>query len=93
MNQQKVFGIDFGTSFSEAGYIGDDGRPKIIKNPSGERKLRTAVRFEKGGGKQFGNSAARAAPVYPDSVLTEFKPDFDKTETQFKVNGQKLKPL
>lgn len=93
MNKQKVFAIDLGTTFSEFGFLGEDGRPEIIKNPSGKQKLETAVRFKNGGGKQFGSSAARAAPVYPDKVLKEFKPDFDRAETQFNVDGKQLKPI
>lgn len=93
MKNNKVYAIDFGTTFSEYGYLGEDGRPEIIKNPSGRRKLRTAVWFRDGSGKKFGSSAARAGPVHPDSVLQEFKPDFDDTDTEFSADGKKLEPV
>ncbi|MBS3765236.1 Hsp70 family protein [Candidatus Bipolaricaulota bacterium] len=93
MKNSKVYAIDFGTTFSEYGYLKEDGRPEVIKNPSGRRKLRTAVWFKDGSGKKFGSTAARAGPVHPDSVLQEFKPDFDDTGTEFKVDGKKLKPV
>lgn len=93
MNKERIFAIDLGTTFTEFGFLGGDGRPEIIKNHSGERKLKTAVWFRNGSGKKFGGPAARAAPVHPDSVLQEFKPDLDDPDTSFSVDGKKLKPV
>ncbi|MCF7889859.1 Hsp70 family protein [Candidatus Bipolaricaulota bacterium] len=93
MNKEKVFSVDFGTTFTEYGFLGEDGRPNILKTPSGSRKLRSAIWFRNGQGTKFGDSAARAAPVHPDHVLKNFKPEMDKAETNFSVDGRKLKPV
>jgi len=93
MNRKKILGIDFGTTYTEVGYLGDDGRPNLIKTPSGNQKLRTAAWYKDGGEPKFGQSAVRAAPVHPDLVLKEFKPELDKSETEFVVDGKNLSPV
>jgi len=90
--ERQIVAIDFGTSYSEAGIVGSDGRVELLKNRAGRKKTPTAVWFDDGG-PVFGQQAKRMAKVETDNVLTNFKPEFDSEGSNFSVDSKKLGPI
>lgn len=94
MSPKPVIGIDLGTTNCQVSFIAEDGRPEIIKNRTGDRRTETAVWFQDGGGEPvFGKQARRMAPVKPDRVIFQAKPEWDQPGVSYSVDGEKLEPL
>jgi molecular chaperone DnaK len=67
-----VVGIDLGTTFSLASAMGDDG-PVMVRDPSGDARVPSAILFEPTGGVLIGKAARDRAAADPDLVVYSVK--------------------
>lgn len=89
----KVIAIDLGTTFSEVAVIGQDGRPRLLMDETGDRMVESAIWFKDGGEEVFGEQARRMKPLTPDKVLFQVKPDWDHSGTDYSVGSETVGPV
>ncbi|MDR0654004.1 MAG: Hsp70 family protein, partial [Synergistaceae bacterium] len=53
----KAVGIDLGTTFSAIVYMGDDGKPQMIRNRDGDNITPSVVNFDENGEPMVGKLA------------------------------------
>ena len=84
--QQGIFGIDLGTTYSVVGYIDETGRPTVTRNSNGDDTTPSVVFFENESNVVVGKAARESAGVFPDQVISLIKREMgnkDYTRTFF----------
>ena len=72
MSQEKVIGIDLGTTNSCVSII-EGGEPVVIPNAEGNRTTPSVVAFSKNGERLVGHIAKRQAITNPDNTVYSVK--------------------
>ena len=86
-----TFGIDLGTTHSYIAYIGDAGRPVIIKSALGDDDTPSVVYFETPRNVIVGRAAKNAALLAPDLVVQLVKRDMGR-EREYLFHGERHTP-
>ncbi len=82
--QQGIFGIDLGTTYSVVAYIDETGRPAVTRNSDGDDTTPSVVYFETEDNVVVGKAAKASAGVDPDNVVSLIKRQMhDKDYTRF----------
>ena len=71
--QQGIFGIDLGTTYSVVAYIDETGRPAVVRNSDGDDTTPSVVCFETEDNVVVGKAAKALAGVDPDNVVSLIK--------------------
>ncbi len=87
----KVVGIDLGTTFSVVAHLEPDGKPKTIPNDEGELSTPSVVFFD-ATGVIVGNEAVNAAEYEPERVANFAKRDIGAGRFHKKILGHSLPP-
>jgi molecular chaperone DnaK len=71
--QQGIFGIDLGTTYSVVAYIDETGRPAVTRNSDGDDTTPSVVYFETEDNVVVGKAAKASAGQDPDNVVSLIK--------------------
>jgi molecular chaperone DnaK (HSP70) len=72
-DQQGIFGIDLGTTYSVVAFIDETGRPAVTRNSDGDDTTPSVVYFETEDNVVVGKAAKASAGVDPDNVVSLIK--------------------
>jgi molecular chaperone DnaK len=86
-----TFGIDLGTTHSYIAYIGDAGRPVIIKSALGDNDTPSVVYFETPQNVVVGRAAKNAALLAPDLVVQLVKREMGRKK-EYSFHGERHTP-
>ena len=93
IKNNRVVGVDLGTTYTVAAYLDDSGKPKVIPNLDGDLKTPSVVYFgRKGKERLVGNAARNMQCIEPDRTLLEFKRDVGTDRDYFADGGESITP-
>lgn len=87
MTTPAVVGIDLGTTYSLAAYVGPDGRPAVVRDPAGVALVPSAISFHPDGAVSVGSEAKARALSDPEHTLFSVKRLMGRTLAEL---GQEL---
>ena len=90
--QQGIYGIDLGTTYSVVAYIDETGRPAVVRNTDGEDTTPSVVYFENAENTVVGKTAKEAAGFRPDDVVSLIKREMGNKDYTRTFYGQELSP-
>ncbi|MCW2930075.1 MAG: dnaK [Actinomycetia bacterium] len=90
--QQGIYGIDLGTTYSVVAYIDETGRPAVVRNSDGEDTTPSVVYFENADNTVVGKTAKEAAGFRPDDVVSLIKREMGNKDYSRTFYGQDLSP-
>ncbi len=90
--QQGIYGIDLGTTYSVVAYIDETGRPAVVRNTDGEDTTPSVVYFETADNTVVGKTAKEAAGFRPDDVVSLIKREMGNKDYSRSFYGQELSP-
>ena len=90
--QQGIYGIDLGTTYSVVAYIDETGRPTVVRNTDGEDTTPSVVYFETADNTVVGKTAKEAAGFRPDDVVSLIKREMGNKDYSRTFYGQELSP-
>jgi molecular chaperone DnaK (HSP70) len=90
--QQGIFGIDLGTTYSVVAYIDETGRPAVVRNTEGDDTTPSVVYFETADNTVVGKTAKEAAGFRPDDVVSLIKREMGNKDYSRTFYGQELSP-
>jgi molecular chaperone DnaK (HSP70) len=90
--QQGIYGIDLGTTYSVVAYIDDTGRPAVVRNTDGDDTTPSVVYFETADNTVVGKTAKEAAGFRPDDVVSLIKREMGNKDYSRTFYGQELSP-
>src|SRR5881394_3114910 len=73
MTPPTVVGIDLGTTFSLAAYVGDDGQPVVVRDQSGVALVPSCISFHDDGTVLVGSAARDRALSDPEHTIFSVK--------------------
>ncbi len=82
-----VFGIDLGTTYSCIAYVDEYGKPEVVTNEEGERTTPSAVLFENANERVVGKVAKESAVLYPLKVVQMVKRHMGEENWDFECDG------
>jgi molecular chaperone DnaK len=88
MSQERVFGIDLGTTYSCISYVDDTGRPVVVPNFEGDYTTPSVVYFESLENITVGKEAKNLSKLFPDQVAAFIKQHIGKDDYRFRVHGR-----
>jgi len=88
---EKVYGIDYGTTYSCIAHIDENGKPVIINNNEGKPTTPSVVYFESADSSIVGDAAKASAKIYPDRTFAFIKREMGRT-TVYEAFGKQYKP-
>ena len=88
----KVFGIDLGTTYSCIAYIDKYDKPVVVKNAEGELTTPSVVFFEPTGEVTVGSSAKESSKMFPDESVAFIKRSIGKPNSNLIINGNTYQP-
>lgn len=92
MTGTTTFGIDLGTTHSCIAYIGEAGRPVIVKSANNEDTTPSVVYFQKPEDVVVGNSAKNAAVLAPHNVASLVKRDMGRQDVSYRYHDREYTP-
>jgi molecular chaperone DnaK (HSP70) len=90
--QDGIYGIDLGTTYSVVGYIDETGRPAVSRNTDGQDTTPSVVYFESQDNIVVGRVAKETAGVFPDQVVSLIKREMGDREWRREFFGQEYNP-
>src|SRR4051812_5236223 len=69
----SAVGIDLGTTFSLAAYVGGDGRPQVVRDEKGVALVPSVISFHEDGTVLVGTAARERALADPDHTIFSVK--------------------
>jgi molecular chaperone DnaK len=90
--QQGIYGIDLGTTYSVVAYIDETGRPAVVRNTDGDDTTPSVVYFETADNTVVGKTAKEAAGFRPDDVVSLIKREMGNKDYSRTFYGQELSP-
>ena len=90
--QQGIYGIDLGTTYSVVAYIDETGRPAVVRNTDGEDTTPSVVYFETADNTVVGKTAKEAAGFRPDDVVSLIKREMGNKDYSRTFYGYELSP-
>ena len=91
-NPTKIFGIDFGTTYSSIAFVDEYGKPVTVPNQENSPVTPSVVFFETGGCVSVGDVAKEALIAEPELVCSDVKLQLGKEEYVFSANGTDYRP-
>jgi molecular chaperone DnaK (HSP70) len=88
--QQGIYGIDLGTTYSVVAYIDETGRPAVVRNTDGEDTTPSVVYFETADNTVVGKTAKEAAGFRPDDVVSLIKREMGNKDYSRTFYGREL---
>jgi molecular chaperone DnaK len=88
--QQGIYGIDLGTTYSAVAYIDETGRPTVVRNTDGEDTTPSVVYFESQSNVVVGKTAKASAGVSPDEVVSLIKREMGNKDFRRTFYGQEF---
>ena len=82
-----VFGIDLGTTYSCIAYVDEYGKPEVVTNEEGERTTPSVVLFENANERVVGKVAKESAVLYPLKVVQMVKRHMGEENWDFECDG------
>jgi len=93
IKNDRVVGIDLGTTYTVVAYLDESGKPKVVPNLDGDLKTPSVVYFgRKGKERLVGNAARNMQCIDPDRTLLEFKRDVGTDREYFADGGESITP-
>ena len=92
MSQDRVFGIDLGTTYSCIAHVDEHGKPVILPNKEGDLTTPSVVYFESADSIVVGKAAKDVAAVEPEHVVSTVKRMMGDGDWQFDAFGQTYRP-
>jgi molecular chaperone DnaK (HSP70) len=83
----RIFGIDLGTTYSSIAYVDDYGKPIIIPNAENQHVTPSVVFFD-GENVVVGEVAKESAKLYPDDVVSFVKRSMGEPNFIFEHNSE-----
>ena len=90
--QQGIYGIDLGTTYSVVAYIDETGRPAVVRNTDGDDTTPSVVYFETADNTVVGKTAKEAAGFRPNDVVSLIKREMGNKDYSRTFYGQELSP-
>ena len=90
--QQGIYGIDLGTTYSVVAYIDETGRPAVVRNTDSEDTTPSVVYFETADNTVVGKTAKEAAGFRPEDVVSLIKREMGNKDYSRTFYGQELSP-
>jgi molecular chaperone DnaK len=90
--QQGIFGIDLGTTYSAVAYIDETGRPAVVRNTDGDDTTPSVVYFETPSNVVVGKTAKASAGVFPDEVVALIKREMGNKDFSRTFHGKEYSP-
>jgi molecular chaperone DnaK len=90
--QQGIYGIDLGTTYSVVAYIDETGRPTVVRNTDGEDTTPSVVYFETADNTVVGKTAKEAAGFRPEDVVSLIKREMGNKDYSRTFYGRELSP-
>ena len=89
MSKQEnvVFGIDLGTTYSCIAYVDEYGKPEVVTNEEGERTTPSVVLFDSADERVVGKVAKESAVLYPTKVVQMVKRHMGEENWDFECDG------
>lgn len=91
-NEEKVLGIDLGTTYSCIAYIDENNKPVVLKNSEGELTTPSVVFFESENEVTVGSSAKESSKLYPEQVVSFIKRTMGVPNSNLTINGTTMSP-
>ncbi|MEW5733353.1 MAG: Hsp70 family protein [Thermodesulfobacteriota bacterium] len=85
--EERVFGIDLGTTFSSIAYVNDYGSPKIVANAEGHHTTPSVICLD-GDRVAVGLPALEMARDYPESIVSYVKRSINVSGFRFENAGR-----
>ena len=92
MSDERIYGIDLGTTYSCIALVDDYGRPATISNAEGKPTTPSVVYFEGPNQVSVGETAVDAARMFPDRVVTTVKRMMGDEHWRFSCDGMEYTP-
>ncbi|MDA8019820.1 MAG: Hsp70 family protein [Thermoanaerobaculia bacterium] len=92
MSQERVFGIDLGTTYSCIAHVDEHGKPVVLPNKEGDLTTPSVVYFESPDSIVVGKAAKEVAAVEPEQVVSTVKRMMGDGTWQFDAFGQTYRP-
>ena len=91
MAENKVYGIDLGTTYSAIAFVNEDGKTEIIPNSDSDRVTPSVVFFESTDKIIVGKEARETAKTDPDRVVSFVKREIGTAWTK-EIDGKAFTP-
>ena len=91
MAENKVYGIDLGTTYSAIAFVNEDGKTEIIPNSDSDRVTPSVVFFESADKIIVGKEARETAKTDPDRVVSFVKREIGTAWTK-EIDGKAFTP-
>jgi molecular chaperone DnaK (HSP70) len=92
MADNKIYGIDLGTTYSCIAYVDEYGKPVIVPNADNELTTPSVVYFESVNNIVIGETAKEVAELYPNQVVSTVKRVMGDNSWQFEYEGHAYTP-
>ena len=89
---EKVFGIDLGTTYSCISFVDEFGKPVVVPNQDSSPVTPSVVAFEEGGNVSVGQTAKETLNTDPANVCSAIKRQMGKRDYTFTAFGQDYSP-
>lgn len=88
---ERVYGIDFGSSYSSIAYVDDDGTPVLIPGPMGLNAIPSVVAFDECC-VMVGQAAKEDLIIDPENVCSYIKQRLGRKDFSFSCFGREFSP-
>ncbi len=89
--QDRIFGIDLGTTYSSIAYVDDNNHPVILPNLENQIVTPSVVFFDDEN-VVVGNVAKESARAYPDQVVSFIKREMGEPDFNFEYKSRSYRP-
>jgi molecular chaperone DnaK (HSP70) len=90
--QNPVFGIDLGTTYSCIAYVDESNRPTVVPNAGGQRTTPSVVQFAEEGEIVVGMAAKDSSALYPDTTISLIKREIGRNTFRFEYEEKTYTP-
>ncbi|KHD11257.1 hypothetical protein PN36_13095 [Candidatus Thiomargarita nelsonii] len=92
MTENKIYGIDLGTTYSCIAYVDEHGKPVVVPNADNDLTTPSVVYFESPENIVVGKTAKEVSEVYPKQVISTVKRVMGDTDWEFESGGHTYTP-
>lgn len=92
MNDNQIYGIDLGTTYSCISYVDEHGKPVVVPNSDNELTTPSVVYFESAENIVVGDTAKEVAEIYPHQVVSTVKRVMGDKDWHFEYEGYSYTP-
>jgi molecular chaperone DnaK len=92
MSDERIYGIDLGTTYSAISYIDEYGQPVVVLNEDDEPVTASAIFFETSDNVIVGKVAKTSGRVNPSLFLDMIKPEMGNPNYRREFHGKEYRP-